>query len=65
MIVPLFMLILLGLLELGFVFDHLLTISYATREGARTGAALADGGKLGRMTATTWTSTSSLPSSGC
>ena len=46
MIVPVFMLILLGLLELGFVFDHVLTISYATREGARTGAALANGAKL-------------------
>ena len=46
MIVPLFMLFLLGLLELGFAFDHLLTLSYASREGARTGAALADGSKL-------------------
>jgi hypothetical protein len=46
MIVPLFMMFLLGLLELGFAFDHLLTLSYASREGARTGAALADGSKL-------------------
>lgn len=46
MIVPLFMLFLLGLLEFGFAFDHLLTLSYASREGARTGAALADGSKL-------------------
>lgn len=46
MLVPLFMMFLLGLLELGFAFDHLLTLSYASREGARTGAALADGGKL-------------------
>lgn len=46
MIVPVFMLILLGLLEMGFAFDHLLTLSYASREGARTGAAMADGGKL-------------------
>jgi hypothetical protein len=46
MIVPVFMLILLGLLELGFAFDHVLTLSYATREGARTGAALANGAKL-------------------
>ena len=46
MVVPLFMLFLLGLLEMGFVFDHVLTISYASREGARTGAALANGAKL-------------------
>ena len=46
MVVPVFMLFLLGLLEFGFVFDHVLTISYATREGARTGAALANGSKL-------------------
>ena len=45
-IVPVFMLFLLGMLELGFAFDHLLTISYATREGARSGAALADGSNL-------------------
>ncbi len=29
-----------GMLEFGFVFDHHLTLEYATREGARTGAAL-------------------------
>ena len=46
MLVPVFLLILLGLLEMGFAFDHLLTLSYASREGARTGAALADGAKL-------------------
>ena len=46
MIVPLFLLFLLGLLEFGMVFDHVLTISYATREGARTGAALANGSKM-------------------
>lgn len=50
MIVPVFMLILLGLVELGFAFDHVLTISYASREGARTGAALADGSKLADCT---------------
>jgi hypothetical protein len=47
MIVPVFMILLLGILEMGFAFDHLLTLSYASREGARTGAALADGAKLG------------------
>lgn len=43
MIVPVFMLLLLGLLEFGFVFDQTMTISYATREGARSGAAFANG----------------------
>ncbi len=43
-VVPLFLFILLGMLEFGFVFDHHLAISYATREGARAGAALANGG---------------------
>jgi Flp pilus assembly protein TadG len=44
LLVPAFLLLLLAMLEFGFVFDHLLTIQYATREGARTGAALAAGG---------------------
>jgi hypothetical protein len=44
-LVPAFMLILFGMLEFGFVFTHNLTLEYATREGARTGAALADGGQ--------------------
>lgn len=47
-LVPVFMLLLLGMLEFGFVFDHTLTIQYASREGARVGSALANGGgKLG------------------
>ena len=46
LIVPLFLVLLLGILEFGMVFDHVLTISYATREGARTGAALANGSKM-------------------
>lgn len=50
MLVPVFTLILLGVLELGLAFDHLLTLSYATREGARTGAAMADGEKLADCT---------------
>jgi hypothetical protein len=45
-IVPVFMIFLLGMLEFGFAFDHLLTLNYASREGARVGAALADGSKL-------------------
>lgn len=43
LLVPLFLLILLGVLEFGLAFTHNLTLEYATREGARTGAALADG----------------------
>jgi Flp pilus assembly protein TadG len=46
LIVPVFLLLLLGMLELGFAFDHDLTLNYASREGARTGAALANGSKL-------------------
>ena len=40
---PVVMLLLLGMLEFGFAFSHHLTLEYATREGARTGAALANG----------------------
>jgi hypothetical protein len=43
MIVPVFMLILISMLEFGFIFDHAMTINYATREGARSGAAFAAG----------------------
>ena len=41
---PVFLIVLTGVLEFGLVFNHHLTLEYATREGARTGAALADGG---------------------
>jgi TadE-like protein len=44
LIIPVLLLIVLGTLEFGFVFDHHLTLEYATREGARTGAALVNGG---------------------
>ncbi len=44
MLVPMFMLLLLGMLEFGLAFSHHQTLEYATREGARTGAALANGG---------------------
>lgn len=47
MLVPVFTLLLLAMLEFGFVFDHTLAIRYASREGARVGSALADGGTLG------------------
>jgi hypothetical protein len=43
-IMPIFMLLLLGMLEFGMAFDHVLSISYATREGARAGSALVNGG---------------------
>jgi len=36
--------ILFGILEFGLMFSHHLTLEYATREGARTGAALSNGG---------------------
>ena len=46
-LVPVFMLLLFGMLEFGFAFDQNLTLEYATREGARVGSALAnDGGVL-------------------
>jgi hypothetical protein len=44
LIVPVFMLLLLSMLEFGFVFDHNLSLSYASREGARVGSALVNGG---------------------
>ena len=40
---PVVLMLLLGMLEFGFAFTHHLTLEYATREGARTGAALANG----------------------
>lgn len=42
-VVPVFLFLLLAILEFGFVFNHHLTLEYATREGARAGAAMADG----------------------
>ena len=44
MLVPVFLLLLLGMLEFGFAFDQNLTLEYATREGVRVGSALANGG---------------------
>jgi hypothetical protein len=44
MVVIVAMMLLLGMVEFGYVFDHHLSIEYATREGARVGAALANGG---------------------
>ncbi len=42
-IVPFLMVVLLGIIEFGFAFSHNITLEYATREGARTGAALNNG----------------------
>ena len=44
MIVPVFLLMLLGMLEFGFAFDHSSTVGNATREGARMGSSLVNGG---------------------
>jgi hypothetical protein len=44
LILPIFMFLLLIMLEFGLAFGHTLSIGTATREGARTGAALANGG---------------------
>lgn len=41
---PLFLLLLLGMLEFGLAFTHNMTLEYATREGARVGSALVNGG---------------------
>ena len=65
MLVPLFMLLLLGLLEFGFVFDQTMTISYATREGARSGVGLRERQHHDASRAPTSTRTSSPPSSAC
>jgi hypothetical protein len=46
LILPVLLLIVLGTLEFGFVMDHKLTLQYASREAARVGSALADGGGM-------------------
>jgi len=43
LILPILLMITLGTLEFGFIFDHHLSLEYASREGARTGAALSNG----------------------
>jgi TadE-like protein len=43
LILPVFIVILLSLLDFGLAFSHNLTLEYSTREGARTGAALGKG----------------------
>ena len=42
-ILPLLVAILFGCLETGLMFTHHMSLEYATREGARAGAALANG----------------------
>jgi hypothetical protein len=44
LIVPVFVLCLMGMLEFGLAFNHNMTLEYATREGSRTAAGLGDGG---------------------
>ena len=44
LVLPIFMLLLLVMMEFGYAFNHKLTVGYASREGARTGASLAAGG---------------------
>jgi TadE-like protein len=43
-LLPVFLILLLGMLEFGLAFTHNLTLEYATREGARVGSALVNGG---------------------
>lgn len=43
MVVTVVLLFLLGILEFGFVFDQHITLEYSSREGARVGAAMANG----------------------
>lgn len=42
-IVPVFLVLLLSMLDFGMAYNNHLTLEYATREGARTGSALAAG----------------------
>jgi hypothetical protein len=54
LVIPAFLLILFGMIEFGFVFTHNLTLEYATREGARAGAALGNGGDTNGCSGTKW-----------
>jgi len=44
LILPLFLILLMGMLEFGIVYDHRNAMAYAVREGARVGASLGNGG---------------------
>lgn len=43
LILPVFLLVLLGMLEYGSAYDHRTAMAYAVREGARVGASLGSG----------------------
>ena len=63
LILPLFLMVLFGMIEFGFVFTHDLTVEYATREGARAGSALDNGGGAlgcGSGQSPTWTNVDPL-----
>jgi hypothetical protein len=44
LILPLFLIVLMGALEFGSAYDHRTAMAYAVREGARVGASLGNGG---------------------
>lgn len=44
LVLPVFLVILMGMLEFGIAFDHRNAMAYAVREGARVGASLGNGG---------------------
>ncbi len=44
LLLPVLLTIVAGTLEFGFAFDHHLTLQYASREGARVGSAMVNGG---------------------
>jgi Flp pilus assembly protein TadG len=47
LLLPVFLLMLLGMLEFGLAFNHVMAVEYGTREGARTGSALGNGDTTG------------------
>jgi Flp pilus assembly protein TadG len=44
LLLPLFLVIVMGMLEFGIAYDHRTAMAYAVREGARVGASLGSGG---------------------
>jgi Flp pilus assembly protein TadG len=60
LVLPVFMLILVGMIEFGLLLTHDLTIEYATREGARAGAALSNGADTNGCSGTNWTTVDPL-----
>ncbi len=44
LILPVFLIMLMGLLEFGSAYDHRTAMAYAVREGARVGASIGNGG---------------------